>query len=300
MTSALRRMIGIAPTPEPHGPGFIPSPLGLRLGVDKTTDYAPADFGRTYNGPAKVLVLCTEERYFEMTNGKLFSTGHNVTETAVPLLHLTTAGFDFDVVTPTGAPAVLEDWSAPIDDDAVMGFVTQHRGRFDAPLSLADLVADGLGEDSPYVAVFLPGGHGAMVGLPENGDVGRLIRWVAGTDRHLVAVCHGPAAMLATRVDDEQGHPYAGYEMCAFPDSIDRRSPSLGYLPGQLPWFQVEELERQGLSVVNDGTKGDTHVDRKLYTGDSPRACDELGRLAAEALLSEFVDRVSPKGKGAT
>ena len=87
--------------------------------------------------------------------------------------------------------------------------------------------------------------------------------------------------------------------MCAFPDSIDRRSPSLGYLPGQLPWFQVEELERQGLSVVNDGTKGDTHVDRRLYTGDSPRACDELGRLAAEVLLGEFVDSASPKGKGA-
>jgi len=267
--------------------------------VDKTTDYAPVDFGRIYDGPAKVLVLCTEERYFEMTNGKLFSTGHNVTETAVPLMHLTTAGFDFDVVTPTGAPAVLEDWSAPVDDDPVMGFIAQHRGRFDAPLSLADLVADGLTEDSPYVALFLPGGHGAMVGLPENGDVGRLIRWIANTDRHLVAVCHGPAAMLATRVNDEQPHPYAGHGMCAFPDSIDRRSPSLGYLPGQLPWFQVEELERQGLRVVNDGTKGDTHVDRRLYTGDSPRACDELGRLAAGALLRELVDSAAPKQEGA-
>ena len=141
MTSPVRRIFGIAPTPEPDGPGFIPSRLGLRLGVDKTTDYAPVDFGRTYDGPAKVLVLCTEERYFEMTNGKLFSTGHNITETAVPLLHLTAAGFDFDVVTPTGAPAILEDWSAPVDDDAVMGFIEKYRSRFDAPLSLADLVA---------------------------------------------------------------------------------------------------------------------------------------------------------------
>ena len=292
MVSLLRRLTGTAPTREIDGPGVIPSRLGLKLGVDKTTGYAPVDFGRRYDGQARVLVLCTEERYFEMTNGALFSTGHNVAETAVPLLHLVAAGFDFDVVTPTGAPAVLEDWSAPVDDAAVMDFIAAHRERFDAPLSLDALVADGL-DDSPYAAVFLPGGHGAMVGLPADPNVGTLVRWVAETDRHLVAVCHGPAAMLATRVDNDGPHPYAGYEMCAFPDSMDKRSPSIGYLPGQMPWFQVEELEAQGIKVINDGVKGDTHADRRLLTGDSPRACDELGKLAAEALLAAHADHAS-------
>jgi molecular chaperone Hsp31 and glyoxalase 3 len=287
MPSLLRRLLGIAPTPEPDGPGLIPSRLGLRFGVEKTTNYAPVRFDHPNTGPDKVLVLCTEERYFEMANGALFSTGHNVTETAVPLLHLQNAGFDFDVVTPTGAPAVLEDWSSPVDDTTVMAFVADHRDRFQNPASLADLVADGLTDDSPYVALFLPGGHGAMVGLPDDENVGRLLRWVAETDRHLVAVCHGPAAMLATRLGDDRPHPYAGYELCAFPDSIDRRSPSLGYLPGPMPWFQVEELEREGLRVINDGATGATHTDRRLHTGDSPRACDELGRIAAEALLAE-------------
>lgn len=288
MTSPLRRLLGIAPTPESNGPGFIPSRLGLRLGVAKTTDFTPVDFGRVHVGPAKVLVVSTQERHFEMTNGARFVTGHNITETALPLMHLAAAGFDFDVATPTGAPAILEDWSAPVDDAAVMAFVEQHRDRFAAPLSLARLVADGL-DDAPYVAVFLPGGHGAMVDLPHSDDVGTVIRWIAESDRHLIAVCHGPAAMLAASKDG-QPHPYAGYELCAFPDRIDRQSPSIGYLPGPLPWFQVEKLEAQGLRVINDGTKGDTHVDRRLYTGDSPKACDELGRLAAEALLAQFVD----------
>lgn len=286
--SVIRRLLGIAPTPEPDGPGVIPSRLGLRLGVATTTDYAPVTFDRVHAGPEKVLVLCTEDRHFEMTNGALFSTGHNITETAVPLLHLTAAGFDFDVVTPTGAPAVLEDWSAPVEDDAVMAFVAEHRDRFDHPRSLADLVDEALTDDSPYVALFLPGGHGAMVGLPDNEDVGRLVRWIAETDRHLVAVCHGPAAMLATRVGDDRPHPYAGYQMVAFPDKVDRQSPRIGYLPGQLPWFQVEELKQQGMRVINDGTDGQTHVDRQLYTGDSPMACDELGRIAATALLAEL------------
>ena len=58
-------------------------------------DYAPVDHGvRAYDGDKRILVLCTEERYFEMTNGNLFSTGQNAQETAVPLMHLTSAGFD--------------------------------------------------------------------------------------------------------------------------------------------------------------------------------------------------------------
>ena len=84
MASAIRRLLGTAPTPEPDGPGVIPSRLGRRLGVERTTNFAPVGFSRTHDGPEKVLVLCTQERYFEMTNGVLFSTGHNVTETAVP------------------------------------------------------------------------------------------------------------------------------------------------------------------------------------------------------------------------
>ena len=283
--SFFKKLLGMAPTLEGKGEGYIPSPLGRLLGVDGKSGFQAAPFRTKYAGPKKVLVLCTEDRYLEMTNGKKFSTGHNVQETAVPLMHLTEAGFDFDVVTPTGAPAILEDWSVPSKDEAVLGFMAKTRAKYDHPLSLAKLVSEGgLSEDSPYLALFLPGGHGAMVGLPDNEQVGALIRWVRDSDRYLVAVCHGPAALMAA-AQEGVPHPYAGYEMCAFPDSMDKRSPSIGYLPGQLPWFQCEKLEQQGMRVLNDDITGATHVDRKLYSGDSPRACDELGKLIAQALL---------------
>lgn len=286
----IRRMLGIAPTSEGEGRGYIPSPLGLFLGVDKKSGYRPADFrGRKYVGDKKVMVLCTEERYLEMTSGVLFATGQNVQETTVPLMHLVDAGFDFHVVTPTGAPAILEQWSVPKNDEAVLAFLSAHQAKFDHPLSLADLIARGaLNEDSPYAALFLPGGHGAMVGLPDDKNVGTLIRWVKDTDRYLVAVCHGPAALMATTKNGDGPHPYDGYELCAFPDRLDRQSPALGYLPGTLPWFQCEKLAAQGMRVVNSGANGETHVDRKLLSGDSPKACDQLGKMIAEALLKDF------------
>ena len=288
--NSIKRLLGMAPTAEPDGRGYVPSPLGLVLGVAKKSNYDPVGFsGRTYVGDKKILVLCTEERYLQMSNGTLFSTGHNAQETAVPLMHLVAAGFDFDVVTPTGAPAVIEEWSVPRKDQAVLGFLDEHRAAFAQPLSLQDLLARSeLGEDSPYVALFLPGGHGAMVGLPEDQNVGTLIRWIKDSDRYLVAVCHGPAALMATSTNDDGPHPYAGYELCAFPDSLDQRSPSIGYLPGHLPWLQCEQLEAHGMQIVNDKADGATHVDRKLFSGDSPKACDQLGKDVAEALLADF------------
>ena len=302
MANIFKRMLGIAPTPAPEGTGVIPSPLGRFLGVDKKSGYKTSDFaGRIYKGSKKVLVLCTEERYLETTNGELFSTGQNVQETAVPLMHLTAAGFDFDVVTPTGAPAVLEKWSEPRDDAAVLAFMSEHKAQFDTPLSLQKMVAEGaLNDDSPYAAVFFPGGHGAMLGLPEDANVATLIHWTKDTDRMLVVVCHGPAALMAAKASDGP-HPYAGYEMVAFPDSADKQSPMIGYLPGQLQWFQCEALEAQGLKILNTKVTGATHIDRNLFSGDSPMACDDLGKMVANALLdAHAADGTASKAQSAT
>jgi len=281
--------IGMAPTKEKNGTGYIPSPLGRKFGVDKVSGFKHTNFGgKNYTGNKKVLVLCTEERYFKVTNGKQFSTGNNVQETMVPLMHLVNAGFNFDVVTPTGKSAILEEWSVPIKDEAVLKFRKENQTKFNKPLSLKELVnTNKLNDESDYIALFLPGGHGSMVGLPEDENVGKLIRWIKTSNRYLVAVCHGPAAMIAKDIKNEP-NPYMGYKMVAFPDKFDRQSPSLGYLPGQLPWFQCEALAKEGVTVINDKITGATHIDRKLISGDSPKACDELGKITVIELFKEL------------
>jgi len=288
----IKKILGMAPTKEENGKGYIPSPLGRKFGVDKISGFKSTNFGgKKYSGAKKVLVLCTEERYFKMTNGKDFSTGNNVQETMVPLMHLAKAGFDFEVVTPTGKPTILEEWSVPIKDKAVINFRRKNQAKFDKPLSLKKLVENGeLNDASNYIALFLPGGHGSMVGLPEDENVGSLLRWIKESDRFLVAVCHGPAAMIAKGKNNKNSNPYSGYKMVAFPDKYDKQSPSLGYLPGQLPWFQCEALEKDGIKIINEKITGATHIDRKLISGDSPKACDELGKITVEELFKELLD----------
>ena len=59
----------------------------------------------------------------------------------------------------------------------------------------------------------------------------------------------------------------------------------MGYIPGGLRLFIGEALEGQGLKVVNDQMTGQVHQDRRLLTGDSPLASNNLGLLAADALI---------------
>ena len=46
-----------------------------------------------------------------MMNGNVFLTGHNISEMFVPMLHMESAGYEFDFATATGKAFALEEWS---------------------------------------------------------------------------------------------------------------------------------------------------------------------------------------------
>lgn len=150
------------------------------------------------------------------------------------------------------------------------------------------MIEKNLGGNSDYIAVFIPGGHGALIGLPESLDVKTVLKWAADKDKHIISLCHGPAAFLAAAVGEKDGdYLLKGYKMCAFPDAIDRKTPEMGYMPGGLTWFFGEKLKKLGVDIVNDDITGKVHQDRKLITGDSPFAANNLGKASARALLEE-------------
>ena len=76
--------------------------------------------------------------------------------------------------------------------------------------------------------------------------------------------------------------------MAVFPDAIDEQTPMIGYLPGQMPSGLSEKLKGLGANIVNTESDKTVCLDRKLITGASPLASNELGKLAAETLLKEL------------
>ena len=281
--SILRKLFRAAPTPTDDG-AFGPSPLALKLATSSTTDYDGGAYPNPYEGgKRRVLMVCTEERNMVMANGKKFSTGNHPVEMALPMLHLLSGGFEIDIVTPTGAAAKIEMWAMPDGDEEVSKLYRDFAGAFESPGSLADFVAGSMTDETPYAAIYLPGGHGAMLGLPENPDLGKLLHWAHDRNLYTLALCHGPAALLAA--DDGTDFIYDGYRIAAFPDAVDKQTPMIGYMPGHMPWKFGEKLKALGVTIINTKADNSCFLDRRLITGASPKAANDFGRLATSTLL---------------
>jgi molecular chaperone Hsp31 and glyoxalase 3 len=276
-----------APTPDvAEDNAFFPSPYSLSQYTSPKTDFAGVQHKGAYSeGRWKVLMVVTEERYVLLENGTMFSTGNHPVEMLLPAHHLMEAGFDVDVATIAGYPAKLELWAMPREDEAVLATYEALKPKLKAPKKLSEVIANDLGPDSDYLAVFIPGGHGAVVGLPASPAMGQTLDWALANDKFIITLCHGPAALLAASLGKQES-PFKGYSACVFPDALDQGpNIDIGYLPGHLPWLVADLLSKQGLTVLNDDMTGQTHQDRKLLTGDSPLASNKLGLLATDALL---------------
>lgn len=290
MTSAEKTNDSTEPTPDrAERNAFFPSPYSLGQYVPQRTDFDGVDHPNEYTGGRwKVLVVAVDERYLPMQNGRLFSTGNHPVETLVPMMHLHETGFAIDVATVSGNPVKFEHWAMPADDKAVHEAYDTFAARFQDPLKLAEVVESGLGPDSEYLAVFIPGGHGAMFGLAESDDVRAVLDWALSEDRFVVTLCHGPAALVSAARGRDRS-PFEGYQMCVFPDALDTGANlDIGYIPGPMPWLAATRLRQQGIVVTNEDMAGHVLRDRRLLTGDSPLAANGLGQLAASTLL-EYV-----------
>ena len=66
---------------------------------------------------------------------------------------------------------VIEMWGFPVKDAAVTAFFNELKPLLEAPTKLEDVDASLAG----YAGLFIPGGHGAMVNLPDSVALGKLL-----------------------------------------------------------------------------------------------------------------------------
>ena len=266
---------------------YSPSSLALSLGTVAKTDFGEIKYTKYQGDKSKILVIFTEQKNLEMKNGKLFSTGNHPIESLVSMLHLKNAGFDFEIATPTGKPVVFEMWAFPNEDENVKAIYNEYKSSFQQPIKLTDFITHSFVNDSSFAAVFVPGGHGAMIGIPKDRNVAKVLNWAHENDLFTITLCHGPAALLSTTLDNQK-FLYEGYKMAVFPDAIDEMTPMVGYLPGYMINSLSEKLKSLGAYIINTESDNTVFVDRKLITGASPLASNDLGKLAAETLLKEL------------
>jgi len=240
-----------------------------------------------YSGTKKILVLCTSKKFLEMQNGCFFNTGHQTSETFVPMYHMDKCGFAFDIATPDGSKVAIEDWTYPMAsgyEDKIRQMAAKVADQLNSPLKMTDIALD----LEKYAAIFLPGGHGPVIEQPKIEVLGAILRAAHAQSLPTISLCHGPAAFRAAALGGE--FPYKGYKLVVFPDKMDVSSPKFGYLPGKMKEEDKVEaaLVKLGMEVQNKEMDDSTCVDRELITGCSQAASQTVAVLACKALADKY------------
>ncbi|MFE0760486.1 type 1 glutamine amidotransferase domain-containing protein [Streptomyces smyrnaeus] len=227
----------------------------------------------------KVLIVMSAADVWERTDGSKYPTGYWAEELAAPHKKFTEAGYTVDFASPGGVLQPLDEHSA---DPAVAGeecghyvaHAQQALQEFGPLLKLDEIDVD------DYDAVVLPGGHGPVVDLFQDADLGRLLAKADMDGKPIGAVCHGPAALLSAK-DEDGNWLFAGRRMTAFTDEEERM---FGTAEGA-PWLLASRLRELG-AVHVEGVAYQQHniVDGNLFTGQNPASSTRLAEDMIAAL----------------
>lgn len=255
-----------------------------------------------------ILVIGSNGTQLEAQGGGTITIGQFLNETAVPLMTLVAAGYDFVLATPTGEkPHMDHDSDALIyfaNDDAAR---TRARDFFNNNPAMNDVrtirseIEAGLDR---FAGVFFPGGHAPIVDVMQDPDAGVVLRYFHNVNKPTAAICHGPISILAAldnarefraaliEGDKVKAHAlvkdwqYAGYQMTVFSRSEEEYAEE-NVFHKKLIFNMPDALEAAGAKVINAGNFTPyVVVDRELITAQNPMSDHELAAKFIEALAA--------------
>lgn len=227
---------------------------------------------------AKVLFIVTGAAYWVLRDGTRYATGYWAEEFASPYEILTDAGHEVVVATPKGVIPTVDmmslrpEMAGGIDGALHLEAVIRSAETMRRPLQLSDVRLE------DYDGVYLPGGHGPMADLAWDADAGRLLTAQLASGNPLIIVCHGPAAMLATRIHGVS--PFKGYKVTCF---TDEEEEAVGLAP-RAPWLLETDLKEKVGVDFSRGPIWEPYMveDRNLVTGQNPHSAAVLGNRMLE------------------
>ncbi|WP_330173117.1 type 1 glutamine amidotransferase domain-containing protein [Streptomyces sp. NBC_01498] len=221
---------------------------------------------------AKVLFIVSGATYWTLKDGTRHATGYWAEEFAMPYKKITEAGHEVVVATPGGVTPNVDMMSlrpsmAGGEDGALeLETIIRSAEEMRRPIMLSDVRLD------DYDAVYLPGGHGPMADLAWDADVGRLLTEQLASGRPLFIVCHGPAAMLATRIHGAS--PFKGYRITCF---TNEEEAGVG-LASRATWLLETDVKEKVGVDFSRGPIWEPYLveDRNLVTGQNPNSAAVL------------------------
>jgi len=225
---------------------------------------------------AKILIVTTSHARMGETDHR---TGSWVEEVAAPYYILSDGGVEVSIASVLGGVVPFDPNS--LKDDAVQGQPAKRFLRDEAAQRAVRESHKLAGVDRAlYDGVFLPGGHGVMWDLPDNEELGALLREYDFEGKIIAAVCHGPAGFVGALQSDGRAL-VAGRKVTGF-SNVEEAAVKLDHV---VP-FLLESRRREWGGVYECAGALEPHGvgDGGLITGQNPMSSELVGEMILAAL----------------
>ncbi len=259
----------------------------------------------------KILVLVSSGHGLPLKDGKIYAgAGYYLNELTVPVRALMADGYEITFANPKGNTPQLDLNSATAqffggDENRLQDYLRFHDSLngLKNPDRISDVITSGLDQ---YDAVFVPGGHGPMIDLLDDPNVGIVMRHFHETSKPTAVLCHGPISLLAAfpnavevvdalKAGDAadavrakaKDWIYAGYKMTIFSTAEEQQREPVE-IGGKVLFYPDYALQVAGgdVSVV---APWQSYVlqDRELISGQNPFSDEALLKLLLQALKNK-------------
>lgn len=241
-----------------------------------------------YQARGKVLAVVTSTGFYPpaVVAGRTEQTGYELTELARFYWVLQANGFAVDIASPLGgdAPRVLDDDDMAEFDYAFLNDAAAMQKARNT-IKLADV------NPADYQAIYFVGGKGAMYDFPQDPDIARLVQAMVAQHKLVLAVCHGPAALV--QLTNSDGTPWLhGKKVTSFTNAEELLLMSDA--AQRFSFLLQSKLEQQGaLFVEGPRYLPNLVIDGQLITAQNPWSVWQLAEATVRALGGEPLPRLA-------
>ncbi|AFR27764.1 putative DJ-1/PfpI family protein [Arthrobacter sp. Rue61a] len=243
---------------------------------------APSNNYFTKGNPmARILMVVSAADSLELADGTQHPTGVWAEELVVAHRALKATGAEITIASPGGKKPTVDPGSLNPeivgDEEKVQDFkqyLEDIAGELETPEPLASVNV------AQFDAVVLPGGHGPMVDLATDANLGALLI-AADQDGTIIApFCHGPAGLLSATTADGN-FAFAGRQLTVFTDEEELT----GGTGENTPWLVATTLAERG-AIVKAAPAWSSYVvrDRNLISGQNPQSSEAVAAAVVAAL----------------
>lgn len=202
-------------------------------------------------------------------------TGNLLTEVAHPYQLFKKEGYDIDVYSVKGgdAPIDMVELEDPINIEFLKG---DGPGKMKNSKPIEEVAVD------QYDAVFVPGGLGPVVDMPENQTVQKILAAMYEKGKVVSAVCHGPVCLINVKLKDGtylvDGKKVTGFSIT---EEFDYAREDVS--------FELEDaLRKRGADYTSiTNWQPYTITDGRLVTGQNPASASGVAQRVITILAAE-------------